>query len=88
MPPFAEWIKELWVLIQLWSVLQFLFLFGVAWGQLELLMTIKYKWGLGYSGVTEIPVVSMYEEGLGWTEVTYSGEPRLNLPEKLPLREE
>lgn len=32
-------------------------------------MTIKNKWGLGYlfslSGVTEIPAVSMYEEGLG-----------------------
>lgn len=55
-------------------------------------MTVKYKWGLGYShslsGVTEIPVVSMYEEGLGCREVTYSGEPRLNLPEKPPVREE
>lgn len=55
-------------------------------------MTVTYKWGLGYShflsGVTEIPVAPMYEEGLGCTEVTSSGEPRLNLPEKLPLREE
>lgn len=63
-------------------------IWGSVGGQLELLMTIKYKWGLGYSGVTEIPVVSMYEAGLGCTAVTYSGEPRLNLPEKLPLREE
>lgn len=71
MPPFAEWIKELWVLIQLWSVLQFLFLFGGAWGVAR---TVNDDKELGYSfslsGVTEIPAVSMYEEGLGWTEVT------------------
>lgn len=52
----------------------------------------QLMWGLGCSfslcGVTEMPLVPLCEEGLRCAEVPYSGEPRFNFPEKLPLRGE